>query len=111
MQVWEKQLQQTQKAWKALRNRLDGVIVEAERQRRQQQQQQEAAASSPMGVKGLAAARAQSRQVCHGAVQRTVAAKLLGCLQPRLAAAITVCTRSLLSKPLKHRITSDSCAG
>lgn len=64
--MWEQQLQQTQKAWKALHSRLDKVTSAAEAQRqqlRQQQQEQAAAAASPLGVRGLAASRAQGRQV------------------------------------------------
>lgn len=62
-QVWEQQLHQTQKAWKALHTRLDKVIAAGEDQKQQQLQQQEEAAASPMGVRGLAASRAQGRQV------------------------------------------------
>lgn len=61
--MWEQQLQQTQKAWKALRSKLDGVITAAQQQQKQQAYEQEQAAASPIGVRGLAASRAQGRQV------------------------------------------------
>ena len=61
VQAWEQQLQQTQKAWKAMHHRLAAVIAAAEQRRRQREQEQ--AAGSPMGVRGLAASRAQGRQV------------------------------------------------
>jgi hypothetical protein len=61
VQAWEQQLQQTQKAWKAMHHRLAAVIAAAEQQRRQREQEQ--AAGTPLGVRGLAASRAQGRQV------------------------------------------------
>jgi hypothetical protein len=63
LQVWEQQLQQTQKAWRALHSKLAGVIAAAQQQQKQQAFEQEQAASSPIGVRGLAASRAQGRQV------------------------------------------------
>lgn len=63
-QVWEQQQQQTEQAWKALRVRLDTIITATA----EQQQQQSAADSPALGVRGLAASRAQARQVrgvCH----------------------------------------------
>lgn len=61
VQAWEQQVQQTQKAWKAMHHRLAAVIAAAGQQRRQREQEQ--AAGSPLGVRGLAASRAQGRQV------------------------------------------------
>lgn len=66
-QVWEQQLVQTETAWKALHARLNSVIAAAEQQRKQQQQQdqeqQQPGSPAVVGVRGLAASRAQARQV------------------------------------------------
>jgi hypothetical protein len=87
VQVWEQQLQQTKKAWNALHNRLSSVIAAAEQHK---QQQQEQAAASPMGVRGLAASRAQGRQVSAAHLYGLC---ILGYMQPWVNMRRLLCGR------------------